>query len=147
MSRSRFRWERPWNIPTAMRAAIASGASETCCSLARDSWPTIKNRDSGGLGRRRCLRSCFSRLSAAATYCCARRAAKKIFERFYRLDNAVTRETGGNGLGFSIARRLARGMGGDLVFRPREGGGSVFEFVLPAAPAPVAKEGENTLNS
>ena len=60
-----------------------------------------------------------------------RRAAKKIFDRFYRLDNAVTRETGGNGLGLSIARRLARGMGGDLVFRPREGGGSIFELVLP----------------
>ncbi len=61
------------------------------------------------------------------------RAAKKIFDRFYRVDNAMTRETGGNGLGLSIARRLARGMGGDLVYRPREGGGAVFELTLPFA--------------
>ena len=33
----------------------------------------------------------------------------------------------------SIARRLARGMHGDLVYRPREGGGSVFELALPRA--------------
>ena len=62
------------------------------------------------------------------------REAKRIFERFYRVDNAVTRETGGNGLGLSIARRLARGMGGDLRYRPRPGGGSVFELTLPRAP-------------
>ena len=62
------------------------------------------------------------------------RAAKKIFDRFYRVDDSTTRETGGSGLGLSIARRLARGMGGDLVYRPREGGGSVFELTLPAAP-------------
>ena len=61
------------------------------------------------------------------------RAAKRIFDRFYRVDDATTRETGGNGLGLSIARRLARGMGGDLVYRPREGGGSVFELTLPTA--------------
>lgn len=62
------------------------------------------------------------------------RAAKKIFDRFYRVDDSTTRETGGSGLGLSIARRLARGMGGDLAYRPREGGGSVFELTLPAAP-------------
>ena len=62
------------------------------------------------------------------------RAAKRIFDRFYRVDDSTTRETGGSGLGLSIARRLARGMGGDLVYRPREGGGSVFELTLPAAP-------------
>ena len=62
------------------------------------------------------------------------RAAKRIFDRFYRVDDSTTRETGGSGLGLSIAHRLARGMGGDLVYRPREGGGSVFELTLPAAP-------------
>ena len=59
-----------------------------------------------------------------------RRHARHVFDRFYRVDNAATRETGGNGLGLSIARRLARGMGGDLVYRPREGGGSIFELTL-----------------
>ena len=62
------------------------------------------------------------------------RAAKKIFDRFYRADDATTAETRGSGLGLSIARRLARGMGGDLVYRPRPGGGAVFELTLPRAP-------------
>ena len=62
------------------------------------------------------------------------RAAKKIFDRFYRADDATTAETRGSGLGLSIARRLARGMGGDLVYRPRPGGGAVFELALPRAP-------------
>ena len=61
------------------------------------------------------------------------RAAKRIFDRFYRADDATTAETRGSGLGLSIARRLARGMGGDLTYRPREGGGSVFELLLPRA--------------
>ena len=61
------------------------------------------------------------------------RAAKRIFDRFYRADDATTAETRGSGLGLSIARRLARGMGGDLTYRPREGGGSVFELALPRA--------------
>ena len=61
------------------------------------------------------------------------RAAKRIFDRFYRVDDATTAETRGSGLGLSIARRLARGMGGDLAYRPREGGGAVFELTLPRA--------------
>ena len=61
------------------------------------------------------------------------RAAKKIFDRFYRVDDSTTSETSGNGLGLSIARRLARGMGGNLVYRPRPGGGAVFELTLPAS--------------
>ena len=68
------------------------------------------------------------------------RAAKKIFERFYRADDATTSETGGNGLGLSISRRLARGMGGELSYRPRAGGGSVFELTLPAAPAAAPED-------
>lgn len=61
-------------------------------------------------------------------------AAKRIFDRFYRVDDATTAETSGSGLGLAIARRLARGMHGDLAYRPREGGGSVFELTLPSAP-------------
>lgn len=58
---------------------------------------------------------------------------EKIFERFFRADDAIARGEGGSGLGLSIARALARGMGGDLVFRPRDGGGSRFVLTLPAA--------------
>ncbi|MBQ9726559.1 MAG: HAMP domain-containing histidine kinase [Kiritimatiellae bacterium] len=68
------------------------------------------------------------------------RAAKRIFDRFYRADDATTAETRGSGLGLSIARRLARGMRGDLTYRPRPGGGSVFELTLPKPPS-VARPG------
>lgn len=58
---------------------------------------------------------------------------EKIFERYYRVDNSLTRREGGSGLGLSIARGLARGMGGDLVYRHRDGGGSIFVFSLQKA--------------
>ncbi len=56
---------------------------------------------------------------------------EKIFEQFHRVDAALTAEQGGAGLGLSIARQLARGLGGDLRHEPREGGGAVFIFILP----------------
>jgi len=55
---------------------------------------------------------------------------RHVFDRFWRGDNSMTRETGGSGLGLSIARGLARGMGGDLVAENREGGGAVFTVEL-----------------
>lgn len=55
------------------------------------------------------------------------------FDQFWRADNSVVRETGGVGLGLSIARGLARRMGGDLTVARREGGGCVFTLTLPAA--------------
>ena len=56
---------------------------------------------------------------------------ERVFEKFFRADDAVTRETGGSGLGLSIARGLARGMGGELECRPRRGGGCAFVLTLP----------------
>ena len=58
---------------------------------------------------------------------------EKVFERFFRADDALARATNGSGIGLSLARGLARGMGGDLVYRPREGGGAEFVLTLPAA--------------
>ena len=58
---------------------------------------------------------------------------ERIFERFYRVDNSLTRREGGSGLGLPIARALARGMGGDLTYLPRPGGGSVFKLTLASA--------------
>jgi len=55
---------------------------------------------------------------------------RHAFDRFWRGDNSVTRETGGSGLGLAIARSLARGMGGDLTASDREGGGAVFTLEL-----------------
>lgn len=59
-----------------------------------------------------------------------REGMKRAFERFWRGDSAVTAETGGSGLGLSIARSLARGMGGDLTVAARGGGGLVFTLTL-----------------
>jgi len=55
----------------------------------------------------------------------------RIFEKFHRVDDTLTAEQGGAGLGLSIARQLARGLGGDLRHEPRAGGGAVFVFDLP----------------
>lgn len=54
---------------------------------------------------------------------------ERLFERFYKGDAA--RSTGGSGLGLAIARGHARAVGGDLVARPRPGGGLEFEARLP----------------
>ncbi len=57
--------------------------------------------------------------------------AERIFEKFHRVDDTLTAEKSGAGLGLSIARQLARGLGGDLHYEPREGGGAVFILSLP----------------
>ena len=56
----------------------------------------------------------------------------RIFEAFYRPADA-TPDVGHAGLGLSIARSLAQLQGGTVSYRPRDGGGSIFELRLPAA--------------
>lgn len=56
---------------------------------------------------------------------------ERIFARFARLDDALTSEQKGAGLGLSISRDLARRMGGDLTYSPRDGGGAEFIISLP----------------
>jgi PAS domain S-box-containing protein len=56
-----------------------------------------------------------------------------IFEPFEQADMTLTRQHGGTGLGLTIAKRLARVMGGDLTVRSDPGVGSVFFLWLPAA--------------
>ncbi len=55
----------------------------------------------------------------------------RVFEKFHRVDERLTAEKPGAGLGLSIARQLARGLGGDLVCRARDGGGAEFVLTLP----------------
>ena len=55
-----------------------------------------------------------------------------IFEPFVQVDKRLTRTNEGVGLGLSISRDLARGMGGDLVAESAPGVGSVLTLVLPA---------------
>jgi signal transduction histidine kinase len=59
--------------------------------------------------------------------------AKRIFEEFYRGDDSLTAKVRGSGLGLSITRRILRDHGGDVVYLPREGGGSIFRMQLPVA--------------
>jgi two-component system sensor histidine kinase SenX3 len=55
----------------------------------------------------------------------------RIFERFYRVDRARSRDTGGTGLGLSIVRHVATNHGGEVNVKSREGEGSTFSLTLP----------------
>jgi PAS domain S-box-containing protein len=57
----------------------------------------------------------------------------RIFEKFYRLDPAMTRGVGGTGLGLYICHELVRRMGGRIWVESTHGEGSTFSFELPAA--------------
>lgn len=57
---------------------------------------------------------------------------ERIFERFYRIDKARSRESGGIGLGLAIARRSIEAQGGRIEIESAVGEGSTFRIVLPA---------------
>ncbi|MEX1207634.1 MAG: ATP-binding protein [Acidimicrobiia bacterium] len=56
---------------------------------------------------------------------------ERVFERFYRVDRARSRETGGTGLGLSIVRHIARNHRGEVSVDSTEGVGSTFTVTLP----------------
>ncbi|HAN46042.1 MAG TPA: two-component sensor histidine kinase [Cyanobacteria bacterium UBA8156] len=56
---------------------------------------------------------------------------QRIFERFYRVDEAMTRSRDGTGLGLAIAKSLVEGMQGRIALRSKLGEGSLFTVTLP----------------
>jgi two-component system OmpR family sensor kinase len=60
--------------------------------------------------------------------------ARRVFERFYRADQARTRATGGSGLGLAIVAALVAGHGGAASVKTEEGHGATFRITLPLAP-------------
>jgi len=57
----------------------------------------------------------------------------RLFERFYRVDKARSRESGGTGLGLAIAKHVIRSHGGQIEASSELGHGSTFSFTLPEA--------------
>lgn len=64
----------------------------------------------------------------------------KVFDRFYRVDKARSRQVGGVGLGLSIARWAIEAHGGRIELESRIGGGSLFRIRLPRSKTPQHAE-------
>jgi two-component system sensor histidine kinase SenX3 len=80
-------------------------------AVAQDGWVAVKVRDYGeGIPRH---------------------DLQRIFERFYRVDRARSRDTGGTGLGLAIVRHVAANHRGEVLVDSREGEGSEFSLRLP----------------
>jgi signal transduction histidine kinase len=62
-----------------------------------------------------------------------RKEWRRIFERFYRIDDTLSRTQEGSGLGLAIVRHVVQAHGGRVVVRNRPHGGAEFEILLPVA--------------
>jgi two-component system phosphate regulon sensor histidine kinase PhoR len=64
-------------------------------------------------------------------------ALTRVFERFYRVDKARSREAGGTGLGLAIVKDIIRAHGGEVWAESRPGAGARFFFTLPQVREPA----------
>lgn len=65
-------------------------------------------------------------------------ALNRVFERFYRVDRARSRESGGTGLGLAIVKHIIQAHGGEAWVKSEMQKGATFHFTLPKKPAPAA---------
>jgi signal transduction histidine kinase len=71
---------------------------------------------------------------------------EQIFQAFYQVDGSVTRAHGGTGVGLAIARRTARGLGGDLrLVSPADESIGALDFDGAAFYLTAAKEAPNEM--
>lgn len=65
------------------------------------------------------------------------RDRERVFERFYRVDRARSRDTGGTGLGLAIVRHVVNNHRGEVLVESSEGVGTTFTLRLPSSGGPV----------
>ncbi len=103
-------------LDNAIKYSPDTDAVVSCRTVVEDGWVSIAVHDNGiGI---------------------ADQHLDRVFERFYRVDRARSRESGGTGLGLSIVRNVARTHGGSAAVESELGSGSTFTIRLP-----VLKEG------
>jgi two-component system sensor histidine kinase SenX3 len=74
------------------------------------------------------------------------RDLERVFERFYRVDQARSRQTGGTGLGLAIVRHVMQNHQGSVEVESRPGEGSTFTLSVPTASGPVSVDLDLAVN-